>query len=726
MEAPEIDSGIAIPRRLATPDGDVALSDLPQWILQRPGRVVFVRAEAGEGKTTYLSLAHAVLRESAVVLRWIAESELTMNEVFNVTETVRSTAESASLPAVVLAELQPTLDEPTRNVALATLREHKSRADDTVFLIAGRPAEVNYLADRLGGTEISTLAPIDETEVFDICDRIQRAASEVAKTRTTDWIADTFPNLLTFTALPQSDRAAYFLVPDQPLIVGFLRAVYGNDFVQCLVTEYRNYDAADQHAYLHVCLATMAGVKLPEPVLSALAPAARLDERSRMDPWLRTELDEHLARHAVVAQAVVEGSEDYSALEGCFQDWVDVSSRRPRAVSLMFDVISGITYMKPLARNGTGSKRRIRARLIQVLANDISLQHRIVAESATSPARLFSWARLLWVLTPITRNDESAALLQVVVDLYEAALDMPLERTFAERIEYHRDRALRDLAVASGIPESEDDLVDRLIRWRDFLRREWVDVEFYASFFDAARELAHELTVGRPAERDTEPLYQAYLAGILAALYLRSSGDAKRWSERAGASEDLFVKHLSYALPKRQIDVHRLHWERSRELGTNWHSGTVYAESLIESHAKGGMRDESLVDEAALVLTEVLRAAPGDYEAIYQLAQIAVKRPEHIPFVRGAIERFSLASRWGTALVLNAAALIEHAPDTRRQHLQQAVDAATKLDRWSPHMWQKLGKHWQQHHAELRRLGHDSPDSQAALQRARKRFGPAR
>jgi hypothetical protein len=688
--------------------------------------VVVLRAEAGEGKTTYLSLAHAVLRESAVVLRWIAESELTMDEVLNVTGSVRSTTESESLPAVVLAELRPTLDEPTRNIALATLREHESRADDTVFLIAGRPAEVNYLADRLGGTEITTLAPIYGTEVFDICDRIQRAFSEVSKTLTTEQIAERFPNLVTFTGLPQSERAAYFSVPDQPLIVGFLRAVYGNDFVQRLVTEYRNYDAADQLAYLHVCLATMAGVKLPEPVLSALAPAAHLDERSRMDPWLRTELDEHLARHAVVAQAVLEGSEDYSALEGCFQDWVDVSSRQRRAVSLMFDVISGITYMKPLARNGASSKRRIRTRLIQVLANDTSLQQRIVTESGTSPARLFSWARLLWVLTPITRNDESESLLQVVVDLYESALDMPLETTFAERIEYHRDRALRDLAIASGVPESEDDLLDRLIRWRDFLRREWVDAEFYANFFDAARDLAHELTLGRPPERDSDALYHAYLAGILAALYLRSSGDAKRWSERAGASTELFVKQLSYALPTRQIDIHRLHWERSRELGTGWHSGTVYAESLVETYAKGESRDEALVDEAALVLTQVLRAAPGDYEAIYQLAQIAVKRPEHIPFVREAIERFSVVSRWGAALVLNAAALIEHDSDARRERLQQAVEAAAQLDRWSPHMWQKLGKHWQQHHAELRRLGYDSPESQAALQRARKRFGPAR
>ena len=108
------------------------------------------------------------------------------------------------------------------------------------------------------------------------------------------------------------------------------------------------------------------------------------------------------------------------------------------------------------------------------------------------------------------------------------------------------------------------------------------------------------------------------------------------------------------------------------------------------------------------------------------LAQIAVKRPEHIPFVREAIERFSVVSRWGAALVLNAAALIEHDSDARRERLQQAVEAAAQLDRWSPHMWQKLGKHWQQHYAELRRLGYDSPESQAALQRARKRFGPAR
>ena len=143
-----------------------------------------------------------------------------------------------------------------------------------------------------------------------ICnERMQRFRA----TKATDWISALFPNLPDFLKLPIGEQVNYFLAPGQPLIVGFLRAIYGNDFINRLVGEYRRMEnTADGQAYLHVCLATMLGIGLPEDFLRVLAPNAALDIRSEYDPWVRTDNDEHIARHPVIAQTVLERSRAYT------------------------------------------------------------------------------------------------------------------------------------------------------------------------------------------------------------------------------------------------------------------------------------------------------------------------------------------------------------------------------------------------------------------------------
>ncbi|QQQ76695.1 hypothetical protein IOD16_37960 [Saccharothrix sp. 6-C] len=730
LAQPEIDEDVAVPRRLATPEGEVALSDLLPWITSRRGRVVFLRADAGEGKTTYLHLVSSALRDSAVVMSWNTNVELVMDEVLDITGPVRSTGDPSAaepLPVVVLAELLPIMNENVTKSILATLWDHENRADDTVFVIAGRPAQVDLLSGRVGGAELCGLAPVDAVEVAALCERIQRAHDEVGKTRSATQVADLFPNLSTFLSLSPEDRAAHFAVADQPLIIGFLKAVYGPDFVQRLVAEYKELDeAADRRAYLHVCLADVSGAELPEYVLHALVPEADLDAHSRNNPWVRTDRDHHIARHAVIAQAVIEGCLDYFALERCFEDWVELTRRRADMMPLFFHVAAGTTHLKPLTTRDKRIIAKIRHRLMLVLGNDKTLQARIAAESRSSALRLLSWTRLLRGVLPEDLDEACVPLLTVVVELTESALRLATDRTVTEQIEYHRDRARRDLAVAMGVDESLDDVEDRMIRWRDFMGRDWANAQFFAELFDTSRKLALELTTKRVVERDSDAIYRAYLIGALAYVRLWATGVKSYVNSRFSESGELVNRYLHYALPERHLDVLEQAWVLSRELqSTLGQNGVLYAHALLESRDPADPGNRKRVDEAISVLEETLQHEPNTSEAIYLLADLSTKRPELIPFVRDVIGRNTSDSLVDEAILNGAAALVEQDGDARRRHLEQAVDAYAKLT-WNHYLWTRLGRRWEANCSELRRLGGGSSACGRLLAKARSKHGTPR
>lgn len=725
LASPEIDGAVAIPRRLTTPDGDVALPAVPQWIRERRGRVVFLRADAGEGKTTYLGLMAAVLRDSAMALFWNPGADLTMDDVLDVTATVRSIHDPAStepLPAVVLTELRPTLDESTARSMLSTLWDHESRADDTVFVIAGRPAAVDFLANRVGGAEICTLASVNQAEASALCERIQRAHDEVSKTLSAKLIAEQFPNLVSFLALPPGARAAYFSVPGQPLIIGFLKAVYGPDFVQRLVGEYRGIaETVDQRAYLHVCLTTVAGLDLSERILRTLVPAADLDARSRHDPWVRTERDDHVARHAVIAQTVLEGCKDYSMLQQCFEDWTELSRRQNEMVPLLFHVVAGVAHMKPLAIRDKRIVGSLRRRLMLVLGDDTTLLARLIAESGASPVRLFSWARLLHTLAS-TSTEDGVPLLTTIVGLYDAALDLASDRMLAERIEYCRDCGMRDLSAMSGNPESVDDLEERMVRWQDFMGREWAGPQFYADLFDTARQVAVELSLNRPGDQDSDPVYRAYVTSALAFVHMWSTDGQTYAKERLAASGELINRYLHYALPKRYVDVLKQAWDLVRTLHCTFgQAGVLYANALLESPNLGDRTDESRVDEAVSVLKEALELEPNTTDATYLLASLSLKRTDLIPFVRAGIDGNTSTNASEVATLHSAAALIEQDPNARRRHLEQAVETYARVE-WTGRAWARLGKRWIDNCAELRRFGCHLAACGKVLERQRSRY----
>ena len=709
LTASEIENGMAIPRRLRAIGEDVDLVDMPSWLEQRRGATLLLRAEAGEGKSTYLSLLKETLKDSAIVLTWSPHQSLRVDEVQNFADTTRSlfNAEIAardpeSLPVVVLAELRPTLDDATADAISSTLNDHESRGDEAIFLIAGRPSAINSLVPSPIGAEFCSLGAMNASDVSTLCAHLQRAYAEISSSKSDSHIFALFPNLSNFLQLPIAEQINYFLAPRQPLIVGFLKAIYGNDFIKRLVDEYRLMErAADRQAYLHVCLATMSGISLSEPFLRALAPNAALDTRSEYDPWIRTDNDEHIARHSVIAQTVLENCGAYASLSECFEGLVQLARQQPNALQLLFDVANGVAYMRALSTADMRIPARIRGRLAGALALDQELPNRLLAES-NNAARLFSWGNLLRFVLPRKPSAQYVTVYETAVDVLNRALGLAqqADRPLAERIEYTLDCALRDLALATDHTESIDEREDRIMRWRDFIGRDWVGPRFYADLFDEAREVVHELTFTGVPDRDSDSLYWAYLIGGVAYQYLWATHSAYI-AGRENYYGNLFDRAIHYALPTRRVDVWKEIWRTAATLHTLPAPGIAYAQSLLE------MSDgQSSKDEAITVLLEVSDIFDSDANVLRVLAEVASTRTDLAPSLRTRISDLirRRTSPAKLALLYSAAALLEEDDSLRREYLEESVECFSKI-RWDPTKWQAQGHYWVLACTELKRLG---------------------
>lgn len=710
LTASEVENGMAIPRRLMAIGEEVDLADMSSWFQEHRGATLFLRAEAGEGKSTYLSLLDNTLKDSAIVLTWLPDRVLRVDEIQDIAGTARSlfnadiaSRDPESLPVVVLAELLPVLNEAVVDSVLATLNEHELRGDEAVFLIAGRPSAINSLVPLPVGAELCSLGPINATDVSALCAHLQRAYAEISSDKREDWILARFPNLPDFLKLPTGEQVSYFLAPGQPLIVGFLRAIYGNDFINRLVGEYRRMEnTADGQAYLHVCLATMSGIGLPEDFLRVLAPNAALDIRSEYDPWVRTDNDEHIARHPVIAQTVLERSRAYTTLSECFEGLVELARQKPSSLQLLFDIANGVVHMRALSTADKRITARIRGRLADVLTLDSGLPSRLFAESSNA-ARLFSWGSLLRSVPPLTPSARYVTLYEAAVEVLKRAFDLAsqADRALAERIEYALDCAVRDLALATGKTESIATREDRIMRWRDFIDRDWPGPGFYADLFDTAREVAHELTFSSAPDRDSDPLFWAYLISGIAYQYLNATHSESYINARSPYYGELFNRGMHYALPTRQVEVWKEMWRLAAALHTFPMPGLMYAQSLLEISDS-----QSSKDDAITTLLEVVNRFGPDPGTLHLLAKLASTRTDLIPSLKSVIsDRISRpAGSMDLAILYHAAALIEEDGSLRIGYLEESVEWFSKMQ-WRGATWDTLGETWMEACAELKRLG---------------------
>lgn len=702
LRAPEIENGVAVDRRIAHSGhlGEVTLTEMPEWIATKSGWVVLIGAEAGEGKSTYLTMLDKTLRESAIVLHWPANVRLPMSEVSSVVGITRSLLQDgAETPAVVLHEISPPSGPGALDYILATLREHEESADDTVFVIAGRPGAIDLLSRRCYGAEKYSLAQINIAEASFLCERISFAYEQALMTIGLGEVNRRFPNLGAFMSRPLLDQMQHFQMHGNTLIVSCLRAIYGDAFVQRIVNEYREIASLDdRQAYLHVCLAMVTGIPLPEELLRSLCPKADLDARSALDPWVRNGDENHIARHGTIAQTVLEECGDLGAIERCLERWISLAQSNATAAPKLHDMIAGLGHLPVIAdgrdeQQSQSSIRRLRRRFMKSLGKHDTISATMIAESNHNVPRLISWASALRSLTCTRIDSECNSILVVMEDLIREADNHPVDSSLRQRLDYEFDCLDRDYALIDGEEESSDDLLERVKKWRRLLTSEWAGPRFYADLFDAAYTLALRYTTQdrNPPDPDSEQLVTVFSAMEIAFNKLYASGGGGLLNERWRLRRQLIDRHLYYALPNRYIELLREVWDASGK--HSYDTGTLYAEALNTFYKKDRARREAALDEAISVLQITLETNESKRDALFMLAEWSCDRPSLANYVREQVRAMPTSNPINAAIKHHSAALVDTDDAQRLENLRHALKAYASIT-WSEALWFWLGRRW--------------------------------
>jgi hypothetical protein len=372
----------AVIDRTATVDGQHLDPDaVLEWLGQQGGRTVLLQGDAGDGKTSYLSLLASRGEATHLFLRCQPGALVNLSELVKL---LASSTMSEPPCVVVVVELQPYLS-PTEWHAIGTaLADHH---DGPTVLVAGRPAELRRLQFyELPRCERLNLNALRQAEIEQLADLICRAHDELlAHGWSVETISRRYPNLPRFRS---SSRAVQHKAlqndPHDPLIARLLRAVYGPDSRNVLAGEARRLDRSARLAYLSVCLVSAIGQSVPGSLLSAVAPDVDIDERSLRDPWTLDPEGEHQARHPLIAQVVLQDAPaGLQALIDILSTWladaVDSSTR-----ALLANVMGAIPQW-PLS-GGTVSAGDFKNHLIR--AARVSLSAPSVQATAGMPEPL--------------------------------------------------------------------------------------------------------------------------------------------------------------------------------------------------------------------------------------------------------------------------------------------------------------------------------------------------
>jgi hypothetical protein len=298
---------------------------------------VFFAGGPGDGKTSFINKVAVDSASTHVFLRWKSRESFDYAALTRFRMSLLEAVAEAgvdSVPTIVVVYVTQLYgNEQGESELISELAQRAQSGDDMVILVEGRIGVLNRLRMWVdGGVEDVRLLNVSEQEAEKWLDLIKLARDELKFGGMSQEAVDhRYPNLNGF--LQSGRRAQLKILRDRrdPLLVRLLRAVYGENMWKSLVRELEGLEEADQRAYFHVCLATVAGVALPESVLSRMAGSeANITQRSDHDPWIRKG-DEHAARHSVVASVVIAecGAARWTRLKSSMDDYLELIREDP-------------------------------------------------------------------------------------------------------------------------------------------------------------------------------------------------------------------------------------------------------------------------------------------------------------------------------------------------------------------------------------------------------------
>lgn len=591
----DLRSGWAVTRRVRLGSTSLSFSAFCQRLLkENPSTVYRLVAPPGEGKTTFLRQMALQLADEALLLRWRGLDQHRPDLLRDIG--------NLGVRLVLTAEVPPTL--PASNFAEVV----RLVSDDPLpcpLILAGCPTPVGEVLvkgarpvsfDRLG---------IDEaTEITDILKRLVTHSSGDAL----EELQRVMPNILRFVAEPQPR----VFLEESPLMVGMLRATYGEDFRSRLVGEYHAVGRTGhdlQRIYRVACFMHAVGLPLP---LRWLEEGGLMDERLWAHPGadpmrlVASGTKEVLVtRHPTVAGVVLKeaGLLRPSRVEAILKELfelADPGAREDR--DLIRGLVGSYSSFSPIDVTATHVRGNVRRGVRAGLMQGQQWLHDARQAASSTDGELAAWADCLHRLWPGHVATGMGDAERFVVSESSHWLDrasLGADEMVLPKLDYWRWKA--GWAIAQSEDREGAYVEDSLEDLESWMGSPTLNVDFY---IDVATAVRRSVLPRRPADEALRFLVSdAYEYALALGGVFVEQAYGPFLSESAGillqADRGAVLRMLSRA------------WELSKTLGRpNLATGTWLGQEL---HSVG----ES--DWGDRVLREVLSGAFYG-EALYALA----------------------------------------------------------------------------------------------------------
>ncbi|MFC7383692.1 P-loop NTPase family protein [Sphaerisporangium rhizosphaerae] len=669
------------------------------WLRERGARIMFLSGEAGEGKTSFLRhlMWYSADTHRVIEVKYLAASPSVPAQAFwDAIHGLRSPISETPTPVLLVCDITapPTTGQ---EAAIASFLIDFLSADyedeQITIVLAGRPPWVNAIRRRtVAKSEMINLASLNPGELSHFQSMIRHAYTDLSAAVDNVELQALYPNLQRFVsangpmAVDTGDRSPSVLVT-------FLKAVYGDHFHFRLVEECTAMSPADQGAYIQVCMATIAAGGIPERILRRLCEYADLDSRSQLDPWTRDVHNDHMARHAVIAQTVIEESGLHAQIRDCMRTLLQEAPISADADWLLFKILDAISVWEPIAASGKPrlSPNQIRGIAREVLFDGSADFARTSISRSVDPGELIRYSRVLYALLPEEPGNSKATLYllnqnrQALLRASTIAVDGPT----VESISYYLGKAEYLMSKIGGdASASSREIVKRL---REFVGREWCGADFYVDLLGHCVKSRSGMSES-PEAWDESEVFELYRTAEMAYQYMVSSG-----VDHPG----LFARYMSFRVrkiygdlsPELRRSVFETGWRLSVELG--YPDGGVGIAFDQELAAVGNEVKEFRED----LLHEIIGTARrGKQSAAIRLANLVRgddgKRRAALDAVQ-ALSRTDLSEAASALLSHSVAILLDPMDPQRAEELRQACKsyrgAICNRDAWLD--W---GDYWRQ------------------------------
>ncbi|RSM82562.1 hypothetical protein DMH04_25560 [Kibdelosporangium aridum] len=714
---------------------------IPAEILERldqyKGQTLFVTGDVGDGKTTYVNGLVASARSNQIFIRWSERSKpYKPKEVARFRDAVdKLLIEPTDWCLILVYEINNRTSAKLDKHLRRGLSLRESDDDQTVVILDGRTADYDRLKQELNLRPLQLLPLHGPTSARKWAELLEKARDRLVDEGNRDSKLDNlYPNLRAFLDSGSVAQERLLSDPRDPLLVKVIKAVYGQTLRQKVESELVRLDDADQHAYLHVCLASLVEIELSNNMLTLLAPRAKIVARSKRDPWIHGDKG-HRARHHVIGQVLLET--ETSVTSAKIEELIgDYSARiRDRTfLDALMVMIPTVRYLRPVGVKAETDRLSHCARnaLRRTLREVDNLFGALNGAAQDRYDTLCDYATTLLELEPQPTHDTVSSVdnrvwwLNLAYRLFEAAKETP-EAPKDKRLEFqflklkHRELKLRgELDFRKSVELAENAAA--------YFDPDWSKGDYFGEVFrlcfDGLERLAAQVVEGeRDAdEADIEMMFRWLVRSYhkLQRLYRTNREDARR------RPYHIALTRFAYSLlpPVRAVNLAKESWDESNSCGVpDIKSATLYAESALyltgvspfyvnaDAEYKSVSRDEraNMRQEAFNMLTTTAGAEPQAAElpllmAVLQLSGQDLGGVDLSRRIEAALKRDN--SKLNTAFANHTRALLASKPEERIRLLRKALDGYAECMR-PDHKWmiRRMGYAWDDACRQLKEAG---------------------